>query len=45
MAANVRVSLELFNYGAAAAWLLLLALIHWLLAQRRRARYVRELGL
>ncbi len=40
-----RLSLELFNYGAALAWLMLLALASWVLGRRRRARYRRELGL
>ncbi len=45
MADELRLSLELFNYAAAVCWLLLLAMINWLLARRRRARFARELGL
>ena len=45
MEQNMRVSLELFNYGAALAWLALLALVFWLQRRRQRARYIRELGL
>ncbi len=45
MAQNVRVALELVNYAAAFAWLLALGFANWLLSRRRRARYMRELGL
>ena len=40
-----RISLEMFNYLAAIAWLALLALLAWLRRRRRRAYYTRELGL
>jgi ABC-2 type transport system permease protein len=45
MEQKLRLSLELFIYAAALCWLLLLGLLSWLLARRRRRRYMRELGL
>jgi gliding motility-associated transport system permease protein/gliding motility-associatede transport system auxiliary component len=45
MEQQARVVLELFNYGAAILWLVLLALWRWLLGRSRRRRYARELGL
>ncbi len=45
MEPGMRLALELFNYAAALAWLLLLAGGAWLLRRRRRAWYRRELGL
>jgi ABC-type uncharacterized transport system involved in gliding motility auxiliary subunit/ABC-type transport system involved in multi-copper enzyme maturation permease subunit len=45
MEQRLRISLELFNYGAALGWLAFLALLFWLRKRRRRAHYARELGL
>lgn len=45
MEQKARTLLELFNYGAALLWLLLLAAWRWLLGRRRRSRFARELGL
>ncbi len=45
MEQRMRVGLELFNYAAAIAWLLLTGLVAWLLRRRRRAWFRRELGL
>lgn len=45
MEQQARVLLELFNYGTALLWVLLLALWRWLLQHRRRKLFARELGL
>ena len=37
--------IEYLNYGLAALWLTVLALIHWLRKHLRRRRYTRKLGL
>lgn len=45
MDSRQRASLELFNYGAALCWLILLGLASWLWHRLQRARYKRALGL
>ena len=45
MERQAQLLLELFNYGAALAWLLLLAGFHLLRSHMRRKRFARELGL
>jgi hypothetical protein len=45
MEARAQAFIEYFNYGLAVLWLVLLALVHWLLKTLRRRRYARGLGL
>jgi len=45
MEQSARLLLEIFNYGAALVWLLLLGVLYWLLKRRRRRQLGRELGL